>query len=506
MGGLLRKVRFLLLLLLPLLLLPGVGPAPAAGESGVALTILQMNDVYEIGPVGGGREGGLARVATLRRQLLAEDPNLITVLSGDLFSPSALGTAKVDGERLAGRQIVATLNVLGRDYATFGNHEFDVPEKSFLDRLRESRFAWISSNVRDRSGLPFPGVRENAVVTIRGAGGAAVRVGLFGVTLDSNKAEYVTYADPVASARAQVAALRENVDVVIAMTHLSAELDAALAREVPGIDLILGGHEHENLLLERGAAYVPICKADANARTVFVHRLRFDPAARALTVQSSLRRVTPALPDDPATQAEVLRWLELGYAAFRAEGFEPERVVAAVPIALDGLEASVRNRPTALTGLIADALRAAVPDAELAIFNSGSVRIDDMLPPGPLTEFDVIRILPFGGRVCRAEVEGGLLRRVLAQGRANHGQGGFLQTSGVSGEGELWLANGEPITDGRAYRVALVEFLLSGREQGLEFFSDKTPGVRAACQEGSDVRFALRDHLQRRFGAAGGTR
>jgi 5'-nucleotidase len=491
-----------LALLLSAFLLPLLPPAAAAGAPPVTLTIVQMNDVYEIGPVGGGREGGLARVATIRRQLLAEDPNTLTVLSGDLFSPSALGTARVDGERLAGRQIVATMNVLGLDWATFGNHEFDVPEKAFLDRLRESRFSWVSSNCRDRRGQPFPGVRENAVVTVRGAGGAEVRVGLFGVTLDSNKAEYVTYADPVATARAQVAALRGRADVVVALTHLAAEQDAALAREVPGIDLILGGHEHENMLLERGAAYVPICKADANARTVYVHRLSWDPAARVATLRSELRRVTAAVPDEPATLAEVRRWQELGFAAFRAEGFEPERVVAEVPIPLDGLEASVRNRPTELTGLIADALRAAVPDAELALFNSGSVRIDDLLPPGPLTEFDIIRILPFGGRVCRAEIEGGLLRRVLAQGRANRGQGGFLQVAGAGADGDRWLVNGEPVADGRVYRVATSDFLLSGREQGLEFLSDKAPGVRAACTEGSDIRFAFRDHLRQRFGTA----
>ena len=55
-------------------------------------TFLQMNDVYELKPLGGGKKGGLARVATIRKLLLQENPNTITIMSGDVVSPSALGT------------------------------------------------------------------------------------------------------------------------------------------------------------------------------------------------------------------------------------------------------------------------------------------------------------------------------------------------------------------------------------------------------------------------------
>lgn len=62
----------------------------------VKITLLHLNDVYEITPVSKAPpQGGLARVATLRKRLLKENPNTITILAGDLFSPSALGTAVV---------------------------------------------------------------------------------------------------------------------------------------------------------------------------------------------------------------------------------------------------------------------------------------------------------------------------------------------------------------------------------------------------------------------------
>lgn len=100
--------------------------SPAFAEV-VDITLLHLNDIYEITPVEAGR-GGLARVATLRQQLLIKNPRTYRLLAGDAFSPSALGTAKVNGKPLAGEQMVAVMNAVGFNYATFGNHEFDLGE------------------------------------------------------------------------------------------------------------------------------------------------------------------------------------------------------------------------------------------------------------------------------------------------------------------------------------------------------------------------------------------
>jgi 5'-nucleotidase len=61
---------------------------------------VHINDVYEIQPVEGGKSGGLARVATLVERIRKEHPSVITTLGGDYLSPSAIGTANVDGEPL----------------------------------------------------------------------------------------------------------------------------------------------------------------------------------------------------------------------------------------------------------------------------------------------------------------------------------------------------------------------------------------------------------------------
>jgi 5'-nucleotidase len=479
--------------------------APPPGEPVVTLTILQLNDVYEITPVAGGTAGGLARVATIRERLLREDPNVLTVIAGDFFSPSALGTARVEGERLNGKQMVAVLDTLGLDLATFGNHEFDLSEEAFLQRLEESDFPYVSSNVTDSTGGLFPKTHEHLLLPVVDESGAAMTLGVVGNTLPANPKDYVRYEDPLAALAEAAAEIADSADVVLALTHLAFADDVRVASEVPEVDLVLGGHEHENVRAYRGADLTPILKADANARTVYVHRLRYDALTDELRVDSELVPVTDAIPEHPGVADEVRRWVDLAYAGFAEAGFTPDEVVATVAEPLEGREALIRNQPTNLGALIAEgflheAERGGAP-ADLAVFNSGSVRIDDVLPPGPVTQYDMIRVLPFGGNVLTAEVRGDVLARALAQGETNRGSGGFLQTAGVERAADgTWRVGVAPLDPARVYRVAVNDFLVSGRETGLDFVNAETNPDVAVVATHRDVRMALIDALRRRYG------
>ena len=108
------------------------------------VTLLQTNDHYVLEPVDGGRRGGMARLATLVRDLKRENPNTISALAGDTLSPS------VESALMRGRQMVAALNAIGLDVATFGNHEFDFGPEVLLERMRGSKFRWLSANVVGR--------------------------------------------------------------------------------------------------------------------------------------------------------------------------------------------------------------------------------------------------------------------------------------------------------------------------------------------------------------------
>jgi 5'-nucleotidase len=477
------------------------GAGGATGRDVVAITLLHLNDVYELEPVNGGKEGGLARVGTLRNQLVKANPNTFTVLAGDLLNPSALSTATVDGQRLSGRQMVDVMNVLGLDFATFGNHEFDLKQEDLTSRLGESKFTWFSSNVTDVAGQPLPKVPAHVVFTVK-KGDARVRVGLFGLTVGSNPATYVKYRDPVEVAKEQVAELRSRADIVIAVTHLNLDGDQRLVENVPGIDLVLGGHEHENAQIWRGEKFTPVFKADANARTAYVHELRYNVETKKLSTTSRLERITSALPDDPMVGKAVDRWVKVAFAGFRQQGFDPEHKVATTTEALDGREASIRNRPTRLSEVLAAGMAHAAPGSELAVFNAGSIRIDDILPAGDVTEYDVIRTLPFGGSVVSASVKGSLLQKVLDQGQANTGTGGYLQMANVtrSPAGDRWLVGGVPLDPAKTYQVAINDFLLTGREIKLDFLTRDNPDVHVIADHG-DIRKALVSELQSLYGS-----
>lgn len=465
----------------------------------IEVTLLQLNDVYEITPVEGGKRGGLARVATLREALLAENPNTITVLSGDFYSPSALGTARVDGERLAGKQMVAVLNAMGLDIATFGNHEFDVSRNQFYQRLQESEFTYVSSNVFDENGALFPGVQSSQILKIPGQPGDTLRLGMIGVTLNSNPKDYVSYAEPLAAARNQVDALKDQTEAIVALTHLALDQDIDLAEQVPEVDLILGSHEHQNIQVWRGPNLTPIAKADANARTVYVHKLRYDPPTGTVETESALQLITDAIPDHPATAAVVEHWLDIAFAGFEQSGLDPEDHVVELPEPLDGLDSSVRYRDTALCDLIADAMLRAAEGADLSVFNTGSVRIDDIIAPGLVTEYDVIRVLPFGGDILTVSMPGSLLDSTLTQGVANRGTGGFLQHANVTREGFVWQIGGQALDPARTYRVAINDFLVSGNEANLDYLTLEDPRVQEVTRHG-DIRLAVIDELVRRYG------
>ena len=483
----------------PLALAQQKTPAGRAAKP-VTVTLVHLNDVYEILPVEGGKAGGLARVATVIRKLKAADPAVLTTLAGDYLSPSALGTARVDGQPLAGRQMVAVLNAAGVDWATFGNHEFDVPEAAFRAHLADAKFRLVSTNVTASGGQPFPGVPTSAIVPVA-AGGRTLRIGLVGVTVDATKKDWVGYRDAIAAAKAEVEKLRDRTDAIVALTHLSLAQDTEFVTAVPGIDVVLGGHEHENWLLYRGPRFVPIVKADANVRSLAIVTLTFGAPGTRPVVAARLQLVDDGIAADPAVDAVARQWTERGFAAFRREGFAPEAVVATATEPLDGRESTVRNRAGRLTDVIVAGLAREAGAPDVALFNAGSVRIDDVVPPGPVTEYDIIRVLPFGGKVVTATFDGALLARVLDTGESNEGLGGYLHARGARRENGTWLVQGKPIDPAARYTVALTDFLLTGGETNLGFLTRANPQV-GDVRELRDIRRVVIEELGREYPVA----
>ena len=198
------------------------------------LTILQINDVYSALPVDGA--GGLARVATLKRQLADAGRTPFLVLAGDFLGPSVASSV------FKGQQMVEALNAAGLDLATLGNHEFDFGDDVLIERMREARFEWVVSNVVDTStGRPIGDAAPFLVKTF-----GPLKVGFIGLCLTSSeitpqKLTHTRLIDPLAAAARYLPEMkRQGATVIVAVTHLAFADDRALVETFPEIDLVIG--------------------------------------------------------------------------------------------------------------------------------------------------------------------------------------------------------------------------------------------------------------------------
>lgn len=496
---------FSLLLLFASCIAPVTSVATTGERQPVDFIVLQLNDVYEIAPLEGGKAGGLARVATVRQELLAENPNVITVLAGDFLSPSFLGTMKFTNEegqreKIAGLQMVESLNTLGMDYVTFGNHEFDISDPVLLEkRIAQSDFTWTVCNASyvgsDGKQRPFQQgdkpVPSYVVQTVTAPSGQSFRLGILGVLLPFNKAGYVKYDDVNESFRRTLADLKKVSDLQLAITHNNLDEDIELATKVPGVPLFLGGHEHANLTRYVGSTV--IAKADANAKTVYVHRIRFDPETGLTSIRSDLKSIDETIPEDPATKQVVNKWLDQVYDLMGEMGYDAEHVVLKISEPLVCKENLIRTSQTNYGQLTMKAVATAFPGADLYALNSGSMRLDDNLL-NVVTEYDVLRTFPYGGEFVTVTMSGTVLRRFLQTGlRNNYGEGGYLQQLGADEAGES--VNGQPIADGQTYEVVMPSFLAGGNEAKLEFLGDlpRTEAVKMVRMGSQEVKNDLRD-------------
>jgi 5'-nucleotidase/UDP-sugar diphosphatase len=437
-------------------LLPNDGPY-------VQWTFLQMNDVYELLPLDQGQRGGLSRVAYLRQLLLKENNDTITILAGDLVSPSALGLVKINGTALHGKQMVATMNTLGLDYMVFGNHEFDLSAADLLTRMNESTFTWISSNVfLLNSNQSFGSSITHKLITI-----GSVRILIIGYTINET-GNYIRFINPssLVTYTQEFLTMFPNgtYDVLVALTHLDVATDMALAVNIPQIDLIIGGHEHVNQFYTRGATNIPINKADANTATVYIHRCAFNLNTKRLRIYSTLAQVSPEVPDEEKTAAVANYWFNLCMAGFQALGYQPSQTVSCLPegVELDGRSEAIETSQTSLTDATCNSMvyATSASGTTIGVFNSGTIRIDDILP-STITEYDILRTLPYGDNIIVLSVPGQILAQVLTTSLSFKGTGIFLSYCRVQtlDGGSTWSVDGSNIaTNGINYTIATLDF------------------------------------------------
>jgi len=200
--------------------------ASSSDNGKIDLTIVQINDVYEIAPLDGGKTGGMARVATIKKNQQLNNANTFMLMAGDFLSPSVYNSLKYDGNRIRGRQMVEVMNAARVDMVVFGNHEFDITEAELQSRINESDFRWISTNTFQKKGnaiAPFYKNRpsgaepfaETYIMQVKDADGTTANIGYIGLTIPFNKAAYVSYTDVFAAAQKAYDKIKKAHDVIL---------------------------------------------------------------------------------------------------------------------------------------------------------------------------------------------------------------------------------------------------------------------------------------------------
>ena len=421
----------------------------------ITFKFVQINDVYEIAPLGGGTFGGMARVAHVRDSIKNENPNTFLFMAGDFLNPSLLGTIKIDGERIYGKQMVEVMNAMEFDLATFGNHEFDLKEKHLQKRLNESTFNWMSSNSwhkTEKGTTPFQiqkekdstDVSDTYIFNLEDDNGNEINIGFLGVTIPSNPKDYVHYGDMYIEANRAYKELENKVDVVFGLTHLEIEQDTELSKQLPKIPLIMGGHEHYAMSVPVGNS--KITKADANAKTIYIHTLSYNTITKELLIDSELFFIDETVASEPKIEAIVNKWVSILDLKIKEVIDNPNEIIYTASEPLDGTDGASRSIQTNLGDIITQAMAWSYGDkVDAALVNGGSIRIDDMLPAS-VTSLDFFRALPFGGGILKVDLKGSLLKEILDYGKSKRGTGAYLQryniTEGQKGE---WLIGGKKI-------------------------------------------------------------
>ena len=474
----------------------------SSDDGKISFTLLQLNDVYEISSIQGGKFGGMARVKTIHKELLKENKNTLLVMAGDFLNPSLIGTMKYNGERIRGKQMVEVMNAMNFDVAAFGNHEFDLSlKKTFKHRMDESSFPWISSNVflnrtqdtikrfyQEINGLKTP-IKGSFIKEISDNDGTKIKIGFISVCIPSNPKDYVLYKEMFSSIQKEYESIKNKVDLVIGLTHVKIEHDREIAKLLPNIPLIMGGHEHDHK--NEMIGNVKITKADANAKTAYIHYVTYNKTSNETKISSVLKTIDNSISDDVEVKAIVDKWLKIMENQISMIVENPYDIIYSTETPLDGRDIPIRSIQTNLGNLIAKSMAFSYGNkVDCSIVNGGSIRIDDQLV-GDINSVDAFRVLPFGGAVLKVKMKGSLLNKVLEYGNNAAGSGAYLQRSSIEMNDTLFTIDNSTINPSKIYTIAISDYLMKGFD--IPFLTPNHPDVISVytpnlTETSSDIR------------------
>ncbi|PKY01009.1 Metallo-dependent phosphatase [Aspergillus campestris IBT 28561] len=437
------------------------------------LRLIHYNDVYHVEPGSAEPVGGVSRFQTVINHYrsdprFADQPAPLTFFSGDAFNPSLESTVT------KGRHMVPFLNKAGTDVACLGNHDLDFGVAQLRHLRSQCKFPWLLANVLDPAlgeGVPIANCEKTCMLTSSNG----IKIGVIGLgerewlaTINALPPNLI-YKSASQTAMELVPQLREQgAEIIVAVTHQREPNDYKLAEKIPYgmIDIILGGHDHFYGHAFLNGVHVLRSGTDFKQLSYIEAWRKQDGPGWDFSI---LRRdMIRAIPEDPATVALAAKLTTSLKAKL-------EKPVGYTARPLDGRFSTVRQRESNLGNFVCDLMRFYY-GADCAMMAGGTIRGDQIYPPGILRLRDILNCFPFEDPVVLVRASGKAIMDALENGVSLLPalEGRFPQVSNISfsynpsapaGSRINWAKlGGQPIDFDRPYLLATRGYMARGKD------------------------------------------
>ena len=342
--------------------------------------------------------GGLERIASAAGKVRSEVDGSLLLSPGDDLMPPLFSVFHGEPEMRA-------MSLAGYDIVAPGNHEFDLGADAYRDALKFATFPIVSANLiiddQELRNRILPYIIKNM---------GEIKIGVFGMmTPDflkiTNPGDGTTVNQDIASAaqKAVDSLLKEECDLIIALTHIGIKLDRQLAEKVAGIDIIIGGHDHQYSYETYGDTII----VQNGAKGEYLDVLRFTFTGGEI-VNPTWEKIL--LDSTVGYDSEIRRLIAPYMAEYNSR---LSQVIGESSVNLDAHKNAVRRYESSLGNFIADSWLARFNHADIALVNGGTIRGDKIYSAGPITYLTVNEILPFRDEIMNIKITGADLKQLL---------------------------------------------------------------------------------------------
>jgi 2',3'-cyclic-nucleotide 2'-phosphodiesterase (5'-nucleotidase family) len=405
------------------------------------IVIFHSNDVH-------GKIDNFAKVAAIIDAERKSGADVFFFSAGDNFT----GDPVIDRYDPPGEPMIELLERLRVDVVSVGNHEFDYG----LERVRKlaARLPVVSANIEPLPGA-FPELRPWVVLKTKGG----IKLVVFGViqiepgnglpSTHPDKVKGLRFSEPLAKAL-ELKKLRAEGQVFVGLTHIGYDQDHLLAKQMPELDLIIGGHSHTRV--DPAEIVNGVLVAQAGGDNQFLGRidLRLEDG-RIVEKKGRLIDLSKVSDEDAAFKALIAKFHDNPAMA---------RVIAKAPVEITG--------KNALGSLMTDAICKGY-GLDIAFQNNGGIRLNRL--PQAISLHDVYTLDPFGNQVVQIDMTPDEIRSLIRNSCEKRHEID-LQVSGMSyivredaaqqiQDIELLRPDGSPLPENRNYKVGMSSYIAS---------------------------------------------